>query len=57
MFRVGDYVIYYGSWGQAKPRRCWITSIGADRGRPVYSNSLGQWGYEHQYERAPVESA
>ena len=52
-FKVGDVVLYHGTWGSEAPRKCVITDAGDTKnGRPVYGNDLGHWGYENQYGAA-----
>ncbi len=54
-FKIGDRALYAGAWGLHPPRQCRITGIGENKGRLVYDNNLGHWGYAEQY--TPVTEA
>lgn len=49
MFTIGDKVWYKGAWGGDTSRPAIITGTGVHKGRVVYDNDLGHWGYESQY--------
>lgn len=55
-FRLGQTVIWRGSWGTDFPRLAVIVELAEKNDQPVYDLDNGHWAYEHQLSEVPVEN-
>ena len=49
-FKIGQRVMWRGSWGTDPAKPATITGKGTKNGRPVYDLDNGHWCYENQLE-------
>jgi hypothetical protein len=47
-FRIGDIVMWCGSWGSDSPKETVVVSRGVKDDAPVYDLANGHWAYEEQ---------
>ncbi len=50
MFKIGDLVWYFGTYGQNGPVATVITGVGEQNDQAVYDTDESHWGYEYQFE-------
>jgi hypothetical protein len=49
-YKVGQRVMWSGTWGHEPPKPAVITHVTDKRGRPVYILNNDRWAYEYQLQ-------